>query len=938
MSKLLQFFRSSVRGRLACLVLAITLPALVLVTLLVFQAYRNERESVAQHMLSTTRAVAALVDHQIGESESLLVGLASARELERGDIAGFEARVRSLQLGPDRWLVLADADGQQLVNTRVAPGTPLPRLEVDGEFRRSIERGQTYVSNLITGPALQRPVLFVAVPVGRTGQPRYTLSYVMAPTAFSTAMSMERISPGLVVSIVDRTGTVAARHPGGDRFVGERATPDVLRAIRNASDGVMETITLDGERVLAALSRAPSAGWTVAMGAPYTALYASARRLLVSGAVVSAILMLIASAMAVWIGRAVVRSIDLLMANTNALGRGLLPAATSSGLAETDYVAAAMRQTAQRLGERERDNAGLTAALQTELAKQKAAEEASRRLAAIVESSDDAIIGKDLSGKITSWNKAAERIFGYTAEEMLGRSVTVLIPEHLQSEEPRILERIRRGERTEHFDTLRRRKDGTLVPISLSISPVLDLEGRIIGASKIARDVSQRHRSEAQQQALYELVASVNRAEALPEIYEAALGAMVRCQNADRAAILLRDGSGAMRFEASHGLSDEYRRAVEGHSPWQPGDTQPKPLWIDDVAHATLENALRRAVEAEGIRSLAFIPLTSHKRLLGKFMLYYNVPHTFTAAELRPVETIARQVAFAIERQKSAEALEALVDERTASLRQAVAQMEEFSYSVSHDLRAPARAMCGYAEAILQDHGAQLDDLARDMLTRIQRNGQRMDRLIQDLLTYTRISRREVRLEPVSLEKLIREVVQQYPDLRPERADIEVEGPLPDVMAHEPSLTQVISNLLTNAVKFVPPQSRPRVRVRVDRGPTRARLSFQDNGIGIKPESQPRLFRMFERVHPDKHYEGTGIGLAIVRKAVERMNGIVGVESDGVSGSNFWFELPIARSGGHAADETSPPGGVPTSERPHVQVHERAHAGAAGEPEGAASR
>ena len=256
--------------------------------------------------------------------------------------------------------------------------------------------------------------------------------------------------------------------------------------------------------------------------------------------------------------------------------------------------------------------------------------------------------------------------------------------------------------------------------------------------------------------------------------------------------------------------------------------------------------------------------------------------------------TIASQVGFALERKRNADALERLVDERTSSLRQAVAQMEEFSYSVSHDLRAPIRAMCGYAEAILEDHAAQLDAVGRDMLGRVMRNGQRMDRLIQDLLTYTRISRRDMPLERVAVERLVREVTEQYPDLRAERADIDIPEPLPDVMAHEPSLTQVISNLLSNAVKFVPTDTRPRIVISAARRGGRVRVAFQDNGIGIRPESQGRLFRMFERVHPDKHYEGTGIGLAIVRKALERMGGSAGVASDGVTGSCFWFELPAA--------------------------------------------
>jgi PAS domain S-box-containing protein len=623
-------------------------------------------------------------------------------------------------------------------------------------------------------------------------------------------------------------------------------------------------------------------------------MYASARQLLWLGLLASAALMTVAIFVAVWIGRALVRSVDTLVADTEVIGRGDVPAERSSGLAETDFVGIAMRKTALRMRERERENQKLNMALQRELEKVRQAEEASRRLSAIVESSDDAIVSKDLDGIVVSWNHGAERIFGYTAQEMVGRSITVLIPQDALNEETIILDRVRRGKRIDHFETMRRRKDGTLVPISLTVSPLRDHEGRVIGASKIARDVTQRLRADSQQHALDELVASVNRAEALPQIYQAALAAISHCQEADRAAILLFDAKGVMRFAASQGLSETYQRAVDGHSPWSIDEIDPRPVWIEDVVQVTLKPELRTALARENIRALVFLPLTYEKRLLGKFMLYYNAPHRFSADELRPVETIASQVAFAIERQKGAEALEALVHERTTSLRQVVAQMEEFSYSVSHDLRAPVRAMRGFAEIILQDHGTQLDERGRDLLARISRNSGRMDRLIQDLLTYSRVSRREIQLEPVSLDKLVREVVEEYPNMRPEHADIQVEGPLPDVIAHEPSLTQVISNLLSNAVKFVPPQSRPRIRVSYDRSAARARLWFVDNGLGIKPEHQKRLFGMFERLHPEKNYEGTGIGLAIVRKAVERMNGAVGVESDGISGSRFWFELPIA--------------------------------------------
>lgn len=892
MKRFAYFLRNSVRGRLVCLVLAVAVPALLLVGTLVAQAYRNERAAVTEHLLATSRVLSSLVDHEIGESEALLKGLATSRDLEARNFAAFDSRARTLMTG-DRWIVLTDVSGQQLVNTRVPFGSPLPRQTFDGEFRATLLQGATYVSNVMVGPSSQRQILVVAVPVMEGGQLKYVLSLAMFPEAFAQGLGAEQFSPGAIVTIIDRTGAIAARHPNGERLVGSMAASDIATTL-NAADTVRETITLEGVRVLSASSRSPKTGWMVEIAAPFTGLYASARGLLWLGLIASIILMTIAIAMALWISRALVRSVDSLVADTLVIGQGDVPAERSSGLAETDFVALAMLRTARKLKDRERENASLTVALQAELEKQKRAEEASRRLAAIVESSDDAILSKDLDGIIKSWNHGAERMFGYKASEIIGQPVTLLVPVERQQEEPVILGRIRRGEPIQNIETVRRRKDGSLVPISLSVSPLRDAQGNVFGASTIARDVSHRRRTELQQQALFELVASVNRAEALPEIYEAALTAICRCQDASRSAILLYDSTGVMRFKASRGLSDEYRHAVEGHSPWPRLEPNPQPLWIDDVANAILAPPLRQALESEGIRALAFIPLTYEKMLRGKFMVYYDVPHAFSHAELRAAEAIASQVAFAIERQESADALEALVNERTASLRQAVAQMEEFSYSVSHDLRAPVRAMRGYAEAVLNDHGDRLDAEGRELMGRILRNGMRMDRLIQDLLTYSRISRREIRLEPVSLDRLVREVIQQYPEMRAEHADIEVLGPLPDVVGHEPSLTQVISNLLSNAVKFVSPRVRPHVRVGYQSTANTVRLWFQDNGIGIKPELQPRLFGMFERIHTEMKYEGTGIGLAIVRKAVERMNGSVGVDSDGQSGSRFWFELPLA--------------------------------------------
>ena len=516
-----------------------------------------------------------------------------------------------------------------------------------------------------------------------------------------------------------------------------------------------------------------------------------------------------------------------------------------------------------------------------------------RLLAAIVESSDDAIISKDLNGIITSWNYGAQRMFGYTADEIIGHSVLELIPRDRHHEEPGILARLRSGLRIDHYETLRRRKDGSLIEVSLTVSPLKDDSGKIIGASKIARDITERKRAELQQQVLYDLTSTINRAAGLPEIYDAALDAVCRSQSTNRAAILLLDSHGIMRFKAWRNLSDAYRQSVEGHSPWQPDDSAPQPVCIDNIDHAPLDEHLLPVIKQERIQSLAFLPIVYEGRLLGKFMLYYDTPHRFAPEELRLTQTVVFQVAFAIERRRSGENLERMVNERTASLREAIAQMEEFSYSVSHDLRAPVRAMQCYAEVLMEDYGSKLDEAAKKYLERIISGGARMDRLIQDILTYSRLSRREIQLQPISLDKLTREIVRQYRDMTSSaHADISVEGHLHDVIGHEASLSQAISNLLNNAVKFVAPGTTPKVHIRTDHKNGKVRLWIEDNGIGIKPEYQHRLFSVFERVHPEKNYEGTGIGLAIVRKAAERMGGKAGVESDGLTGSQFWIQLP----------------------------------------------
>jgi PAS domain S-box-containing protein len=240
--------------------------------------------------------------------------------------------------------------------------------------------------------------------------------------------------------------------------------------------------------------------------------------------------------------------------------------------------------------------------------------------------------------------------------------------------------------------------------------------------------------------------------------------------------------------------------------------------------------------------------------------------------------------------------LEKTVTERTQELRETIAEVESFSYSISHDMRGPLRAMQGYASVLERELKGKMTDEESGYLSRIVAAASRLNSLVQDILSYSQVARTRLQLAPIDLQPLMLELIQQNPNLQPPLAEVRIEGPLPIVLAHEAAMMQICSNLLGNAVKFAYPGTTPLVRVWSHQHHGRVRIWIADNGIGIEPKNHERIFQMFERVNSPKDYEGTGIGLAIVKKAVERMGGQVGVESELGSGARFWFELRGASS------------------------------------------
>lgn len=344
--------------------------------------------------------------------------------------------------------------------------------------------------------------------------------------------------------------------------------------------------------------------------------------------------------------------------------------------------------------------------------------------------------------------------------------------------------------------------------------------------------------------------------------------------------------------------------------------------------------------------SLSILTLDSFIRL-GLFAIVslltteLNAAWRRTELKLRESETRYREMAEAV--QNYANELEERVANRTAALVEANKELETFAYSVSHDLRAPLRSMQGLAQALQEDYSDRLDNNGQDYIQRIVASAERMDGLIQDLLNYSRLSQVEINLCVLNLTDIVTEALNQLEvELRWRQAQVNIEQPLPEVTGNETILIQVLVNLLSNAIKFVPANRQPKIRIWAEivgrdgedtgtrghgdagtrgcgdtgtrgHGDTErvfdnfsasprlplpassvassVRLWIEDNGIGIAPEHQQQIFNVFERLHTQESYPGSGIGLAIVRKGVERMGGQVGVESIVGQGSRFWIEL-----------------------------------------------
>ncbi len=629
-----------------------------------------------------------------------------------------------------------------------------------------------------------------------------------------------------------------------------------------------------------------------------------------------------------------------------------------------------------------------------DISKLRRREEKNSLLAAIVESSDDAIFSKSLDGIIQSWNSGAERTYGYTAQEIVGQSVSILIPSGNKQEMDTILKKIRNGISIGHLETERMTKGGKPIRVSLTISPVQDAAGKITGASTIARNISGQKKAEETIQeneekfrAIFEQ-AAVGIAQVEPsgkfmktnqrfcdivgytaaELQQLCFQDITLRENliSDRENVdkLLKNEIPVYSTEKRYVRKDKSlvwaRTSVSAvHTP--EGRAKYTIAVIEDITaqkHAEEEvrnselqlralfaamNDVILVMNDEG-RYLRIAPTNPDalykppEELIGRTLhevfppaqadfFLNNVRDAISTKESKLMEysleingatiwfqgaisplpdneviIVARDITFQKKSQQEIEELnrdlERRVMERTAELSAVNRELEAFSYSVSHDLRAPLRHMSGFVD-LLRDHTDEiLDDKSKRYLRIISDSSQLMGRLIDDLLIFSRMGRAEMVKKPVDFSALTHEVIEELQeDIASRTISWKVEN-LPSVHADPPMLRQVMVNLLSNAIKFT---STCQV-AEIDIGSTGSKdgktiFFVRDNGVGFDMKYIDKLFGVFQRLHRNEEFEGTGIGLANVQRIIHRHGGKIWAEAEIDKGAIFYFTIPDSMKG-----------------------------------------
>lgn len=539
----------------------------------------------------------------------------------------------------------------------------------------------------------------------------------------------------------------------------------------------------------------------------------------------------------------------------------------------------------------------------TDITNQLKAEEDQLRLAAIVTSSDDAIISKNLTSTIVSWNTAAEKVFGYRAEEMIGKSIRIIIPEELQKEEDEILAKLKKGQRIDHFETTRVRKDGQRIRVSLTISPIKNAAGKIIGASKIARDITDQKQAEEN----LKFLAEASKAFSTSFDYEKTLNTVAQlaiAHIADWCSVEMLNEQHTLELVA---LAHKDSQKVKLTKIFTPSDMHAQ-TWLQHVLRTgktefypsidekfLVQNA-RNKKELSLLRklqltSIIITPIFSHQKPIGGISFITTQGRKgYTRSDVAMAEELASRASLAIENARLYRAMKKELAER----KKLEKQKDEFIGVASHELKTPVTSIKSFAQILRYKFEKKGFKNEAELLGKLDAQIDKLTSLIGDLLDVTKIEAGQILFNKESFvfDDLIAETVEEM-QRTTERHLIHVKGETQmKIVSDRERLGQVLINLISNAIKYSPYTKDIIVDSSVEEN--MIKVCVQDFGVGITKDKQEKVFDRFFRVSgPDNEtYPGLGLGLYISNEIIKRLKGKIWVKSIEGKGSTFCFSLP----------------------------------------------
>ena len=851
--------RYGLRGRLILLVFIGIVPALVLI---LHNAKRDRDVSAARIQEDAERIVEIAASRQarfIDSARLLLGALADVPAVASGDPVVCNRFMKRLT---DRYSLYANLGRIDRKGDLVCSAIELSgRLNVADRsyFRRARDSKDFAIGDYQIGKVTAKGSINFGYPIlNPSGEVEAVIFAALDLTWLTQLAAEARLPEGASLSILDSQGIILARFPDPEKWFG-KPVPDapLFQFLQVGNQTTRELTGMDGVRRLYAfttLNRNPQGGRIhVVVGIPKDIAFAQVDRTLKENLGWLGVACLFALATSWFIGNRTV----------------------------VDYVSEHAR-----------------------------AEEARLRLASIVESSEDAIIGKSIDGTIISWNNGAEVMFGYRADEVNGRPITLLNPPDRPNEIPQLLEIVKQGKGINRYETERIRNDGRRLYVSASVSPIRDYEGKVIGASTIGRDITALRQVEeklrthaSQMETLYTIGQEIGGTLALDVVIQCALQRVVSASGFDVAFMHLSGKTPAVygTGRTSSSPTEQTQLLARLGAGFERRISTCKEPWFVQDAAAVPD--LKNLQAVAGMRSLAVLPLSGREQLRGALTLMSPRTHTFDSEESQFLQALAQQIALAIENAQlygATAEMNAHLQEEIEERKRAEKTLADFTAMVVHDLRSPLSNVVSIAESLHDGLFGPVNEQQNKWLWKIETNCRGLIEHVSDFLDLSKIEAGHIELvkKLVDLDALIQESLVEH-SIQAERSHIvlrsQINLQLPTVRVDPRRVNQVLSNLLSNALKFSDDGGDIEVGAGLISGEDEVIVWVKDKGVGIPSDEIGQIFEKYRQLSSGKNsgYKGTGLGLVICKKIVEAHGGRIWTESKEGKGTTIFFSLPV---------------------------------------------